>query len=218
MLLESPADEPRRRDVEACPRCDALLSSLQAFMTGDPEIPAGERAIADHVLARFIDQELVARSRPTRSVGAPATRPGWMFGSWMPRAAAALASACAVIAIVVLLARDPGQIGERMRGRPEGIVGGQAAGVILEPARLFPGGDLELSWSAVPGADHYFVELFDGDLDTVAVRGPVSAPPLRLAAEIFGGAGKGQEVFVRVQAFAGEKLLARSSLQTLLTR
>ncbi len=217
-LLELPADDPRRLDAGGCPRCDAMLCALRAFLAGDPTIPRREQGAAERALARFIAQELVttAPSKATRALRARAGRWRAMLGGWTPARTAALAAASALAAVMVHVSRDgpdPGRLGQRTRG-DAGDLGGAAGGLILERPLTLPGGDLELRWAAVTGADRYVVELFDSALDTVAICGPIPRPPLRIGADVLARAGGGR-LLVRVRALSGDALVSLSPLQTL---
>lgn len=206
-----PPDDPRRAEAEACPRCGAQLAALRAFLAGDPEIPTAESAAADRVLAEFVATRIVSRPPPA----GPARRPVQRPRSFAPRRLAAMASVCAVVVLALILTRetgDPAPIGARLRG--EAPVAG-AAGIVLQSTGPTADGGFELNWRPVAGADHYVVEVFSGDLDTLAVLTPLSRPSARLAAGLLRAPAAAGGVLVRVVALAGDRRLAVSPLRPL---
>jgi hypothetical protein len=213
ILALSPGD-PRHAEVEACPRCSAQLAALRAFLAGDPEIPAAESAAADRALAEFVATRIVS---PLPSAG-PGRHSGRRARRFAPRRFAAVASACAVATLAVFLMRgtgDPAPIGTRLRG--DAPAAGSAAIVIQQTGPTADGG-LELSWRPVAGADRYAVEVFSGDLDTLAVLAPLSRPTVRLAPGLLQTPAAAGGVLVRVVALAGDRRLAVSPLRTLSVR
>ena len=38
-ICDLPPDDPRRREVETCPRCDSLLRAMSAFLADDDIFP-----------------------------------------------------------------------------------------------------------------------------------------------------------------------------------
>lgn len=213
-LLELPDDDARRAEAAACPRCDARLAALRAFLAGDPELPADELAAADRALAAFVAARFSSPPAPTAAGPRPArraTRPDWTRLT-------ALASACAAVALTVLLVRtagDPAPLGARLRGAP--AAAGPAA-IVVRQSGPAADGAIELSWPPVAGADRYVVELFTGDLDTLAVLPPLATPDVRLAPELLGTRGGAGEVLVRVVALAGQRRLAASPLRAVAAR
>jgi hypothetical protein len=209
----SPGD-PRRAEAEACPRCGAQLAALRAFLAGDPEIPAAESAAADRALAAFVATRLGSR-RPS---AAPARPSGRRPRPFAPRRLAAMASACAIVALALLLVRDagdPAPIGARLRG--EAPAAGTAA-IVFQQAGPTADGGHELNWRPIAGADHYVVEVFSGDLDTLAVLAPLFRPTVRLAPGLLRSPAATGGVLVRVMALAGDRRLAVSPLQALTGR
>lgn len=210
-ILALRANDPRRTEIEACPRCGAQLAALRAFLAGDPEIPAAESAAADRALAEFVSTRIVS---PRPSAG-PLRRSGRQTRLFAPRRFAAVASACAVVALTVFLVRDagdPAPIGARLRG--EAPAAGVAP-IVIQQTGLMADGGLELSWRPVAGADHYVVEVFSGDLDTLAVLAPLSRPTARLGPGLLQAPAAAGGVLVRVVALAGDRRLAVSPLRAL---
>jgi len=208
-ILALRANDPRRTEIEACPRCGAQLAALRAFLAGDLEIPSAESAAADRALAEFVSTRIVSRLAPAGA----APRPRRRTRLFAPRRFAAVASACAVVALTVFLVRDagdPAPIGARLRG--EAPAAG-AAPIVIRQTGLMADGGLELSWRPVAGADHYVVEVFSGDLDTLAVLAPLSRPTARLAPGLLQAPAAGGGVLVRVVALAGDRRLAVSPLR-----
>jgi hypothetical protein len=213
-ILALPSNNPRRTEAETCPRCGAQLAALRAFLAGDPEIPAADSAAADRVLAEFVATRIGSRLPPAVPARRPVRRPR-LFAR---RRFAALASACAVVALAVLFMRsagDPAPIGARLRG--ETPVAGSAA-IVFQPTGPTADGGLDLSWRPIAGADHYVVEVFSGDLDTLAVLAPLSRPTARLTPGFLRTPAAAGGVLVRVVALAGDRRLAVSTLRALSVR
>lgn len=200
-----PIDDPRRADAQGCPRCAARLAALNAFLAGDPDLPAIDATAADRALADF-----VSRLPPTARTPHPARARRW----FAPRRLLPLASACAAVALAVLLVRhagDPVPIGARLRGAAPAAA---PASIVIHRTGPAADGSFDLTWSPVAGADHYTVELFSGDLDTLAVLSPLLRPTAHLALEILQGQDAASGVLVRVRALAGDRALAVSPLRT----
>lgn len=211
--LALPLDDPRRAAAEACPRCGARLAALDAFLAGDPDLPADEAAAADRALAEFVATGLGPRPQPPQP-----PRPARAARRFAPRHFAATASLCAAVALAVLLARDagdPAPIGARLRG--EAPVAGAAAIELVQGGPTADGGRA-LNWRPVAGADHYAVALFSGDLDTLAVLAPLARPTVTLDPALLRAAAAAGGALVRIEALAGDRRLAVSPLLPLSVR
>ncbi len=213
-IADLPPGDQRRAEAEACPRCGAHLAALRAFLAGDPDLPPAESAAADRALAAFVATRFGSR-RPSAG---PARRLARRSRPFAPRRLAAMASACAVVALALFLVRDagdPAPIGARLRGEPPAT--GAAAIEFSQDGPTADGGH-QLGWRPVPGADHYAVEVFSGDLDTLAVLAPLAEPAVRLAPGLLRSPAAAPGVLVRVLALAGDRRLAASPLRALSDR
>ncbi|MBK8165270.1 MAG: hypothetical protein IPK64_04785 [bacterium] len=204
-LLDLPEGDERRREAAACPRCDAVLRSLSAFMAGDASIPAREKLAAERhlssVVAGLAGGRAVAaaplRSRPRSRASSAGRRWGWTAG---------LAAAAA---LVILLA-GPGPLGD---GAPNGRLrgGSRPAAVPLALEFATAGGDsLAVAWSPAAGAEAYGLELYTAELDTIMVLDGLRGTSARVAGRLLPLDGRG--VLCRVRAYARGREVAASAL------
>lgn len=204
-LLELPEGDERRREAAACPRCDALLRSLAAFMAGDDAIPAAERLAAERRLSSVVAGlagvrpavVAAARSRPRGRPSVAGRRWGWTAG---------LAAAAA---LVVLLAgpQPPGD------GAPNGRLRGGSQPVPAPLVLQFAtdaGDSLTVSWSPAAGAETYGLELYTAELDTLAILDGLRGTTARVAGDLLPSVGVG--ALCRVRAYAGGREVAASAL------
>jgi len=208
-LLAMPADDPRRRDADACPRCDSLLRGMAAFLDGDADLPNDEKVRAERHLAGVLAGAMAAKGEPaagsvtsaatdvrrTRSNRRSPRGQGWGWG---------LGLAAAAAGVMFFVAREPsapaGPSGVLRGGAPNASMAGD---LIVTVAAGPTEGQLLLSWPAVAGADSYVVELFTAELDTLAVLGPVTELSVTVAATLWGAggdAGSATGVLCRVRA------------------
>jgi len=198
-----PADDPRRRHAETCPRCRARLALFREFDSPSAP-PAGARIDeADSALAAAIERELAlpaplpfparaARPRPARGLGA-SLRPLW-----------AAAAALILVAGAWVLLRPPAPA----------VMRGPVSRAEL-PVATHRGVDrLTLSWRAVPGASRYVVRFYATDLSDLASVDAGRADHLELRRgalprPLAGGA----KVLWQVMALAGGDRLAASRTQ-----
>jgi hypothetical protein len=215
-LLDLPADDPQRCAAHDCARCDALLRAMDAFLEGDPSVPAAEAAAAEArlagTLAGLVGQPAPAGGR-TKTVHLRLRqrqrgRSGWGWG---------LGLAAVLTGIVILGTRPAWLPGEGSIG-PNGVLrGGEpVAGAPVDMAVTVVSsgeGELAVSWPAVPGADHYQLELFTTALDTLAVLGPLPEPAATIAADLVAGHSgpEGIGILCRVRASgpAGQVAVSR---------
>lgn len=211
------ARDPRRRHVEECPRCRALLAAYRAFMAGRDELadPAAEARLGE-LLAREIAAEPEPESVPAPVPASPGPPPlggllaflRTLAGPQLLRPALAAATVL-IIGIAVLRPWQPAPEHDIVL-RGESSPGAERV-VVLQPPRLVAGGELELGWSACPGADGYRVQLLSTGLTEVA-RFEVDAdttlriPAARLAAP---GAASPQLLW-RVEALLDGDVIAHS--------
>lgn len=152
-VLELPADHPRRRHAETCPRCRSLVASYLSFV--EAESVEG----ADLERARGM---LDARIRADASRWKPSRAPVRTF-RWQSllRPAPLLVAGLVVIAAAVFWSsRTPEQSSLR-EGAP------QSQAFALSPAQLTTDGSIQLSWSAMAGADQYQVRMYGPDFGEI---------------------------------------------------
>lgn len=149
-------EDPRRAHVEGCPRCQAILKSLAAFM--DPvEIPAeANLAEADTLLAAALEREMeVVRPAPT---------------FWTPFRVRVLSAVAAVLVVAVGLSLFGGGPDVVPNGEPVLRGVDDSAGRFLCHFDNPTGpGDPQLSWTTFDGATEYKVVAYDLQLKELAV-------------------------------------------------
>ncbi len=157
-LRENP-DDPRLVHLKSCPRCRALLSGYDRFMTCDPELADSD---AEAELMAALDAELSGFPEST-----PA-EPGFLtklrIGAWLRPALGGMAL---LLALWFLL-----PFGEQKPVDPSGSLREQenpAADFRME-AVVIDGGGLRLSWQSLVGASTYRVRLYEKDLSLLAIR------------------------------------------------
>jgi len=195
-VLKLPADHPRRRHLETCPKCRSALALFRAFDAGGPA-PAGARpGEARRRLSEIVEREL-GDTPPRRIVLAPRR---WFTSGWALATAATLVVG-AGLAWNALRPPSPVPAGNAWRGAA-------AAAPALEEAAVAPDGRLVLRWRAVEGAESYDVRVFSSALrevwhatvtDTTASLDPTGLP-----------GGPGAAAWWRVTALSGGRERARS--------
>jgi hypothetical protein len=205
VILESPADDPRRRHVESCPRCGARALSYQRFL----EAEAGESLRSeDHARLATLRAELTGGpgvSRANTSAMRERARPGWR--EWFkPAWQSALAFAAVVIVAGVFLSRPEGE--RAVRGPDDAR--GTATAVAAR------NGDVRFAWPTVPEADRYEVRIHSTGLGLLARfdAGPDSALTVP-ASDMPPEYRDGQVVLFRVVALAGSDELAAGTARPL---
>jgi len=170
-VLSLPDDDPRRRHLDECPRCRALLASYRQFLAPDAAPAGADTADAARRLEAALDREIGAGQMPapvTPGGESGRTRRGWprLLPRGVPqRTALAMAAALALVLVLPhVLPLPAGSGGERiLRGRDAA-----ASGPVLTPPRSLYGGGLALAWTGAAGADGYRVVLYDTGLAEVA--------------------------------------------------
>jgi hypothetical protein len=222
--------DPRRREVEACPRCHALLLSFDEFLD-DRSVPEGvDLEAARRLDAAFEREQVSERARPAATERAAEPVPirrsprgeraarRWTARWLAPGARLAWAAVAAVVVVgaYTALRQWPGYRGEDvLRSAPDSTA--VAAGErfrLLEPRVLSQG--VELSWTSVPGADAYRVVLLNPDLAEVGSLGPLADTTVILTPERRPqGWGPGSAVGWQVEALQAGHRLASSEAATL---
>ncbi len=225
-MIELPEGDTGRAHVERCPRCQARLIDLNAFLrpATEAEIPglaSVERRMAAALEAEMERDAASAAPRPVPSgpadtASARPTRTGALVHLWNRPAwvmAAAAAALVMVAGVFALWPHAPG--GDALRGTSGP---GNAANrqVHVFPARI-EGARAILRWRAVPGADSYLVSLFGSDLAERGRLGPLAGTAIGLPLDTLaaGGGPAGPLVWQVIALRAGDEL-ARSALQTAL--
>jgi hypothetical protein len=218
-LASLPEDDPERQRWAASPEFEARLRLWREF-----ESPAGGRLSAEE--ARSAARELGQRMEGAVRAGVPrgdhetvrsqmARRegPSWfqrMFGA-PPRMALAFASILVIgVATTWFLARE--------RTRPVERGATEHAAIQLLPERATPNG-VELSWTAVSGADGYRVIFYGADLNEIARIDRVTETRIELrSAALPAGLIPGHEVLAEVSALHGEDAIAISKSRLITPR
>jgi len=192
-LAALPADDPRRLEAAACPRCDSLMAAATAFLAGDETIPEAELADAERRLAAAV---------PSFTRRAPDAR-----RSRLQRLGAVVAAVAAVVvAVLVLVPSGPPTPSGTVRGGGH-VSGLPELGPVTVSAVSPESATHRLDWPAVAAADSYAVVLFAADLDTIATVGVPSGPPVAV--------DDPAAAFARVRALAGGTPVAESALLSL---
>jgi len=164
-LSALPDGDPGRRHLAGCPRCQALLVSLEDFL--EPRnLPAG----ADLPDART--RLTAARASGIKGSDAVDREPAGLvlrpvFRRWSPFRMRALAAVAAVLVLAASLALLRGAA-DNPRGTPVLRGAGTAEVVFSGAAAPLPGGGYRLGWPALPDAETYQVLIFDQGLVEIA--------------------------------------------------
>jgi hypothetical protein len=198
-VLSLGAGHPRRRHLDECPRCRALVTAYHDFLE-PAAVPEGARpAEAGTWLSEELARAIGSSSPPARPArgqsllqrvgdffAAPALRPVWA------------AAAVVVVAGVVLTT---------LQLRPEGepvLRGERPAALALEPAQPGPAASLRLRWQPLEGADSYQVRVYSTGLEELARLEPVANPEMVLRREqLPPGIAPGATLLWRVAALRG---------------
>ncbi|HXV15095.1 MAG TPA: hypothetical protein VEC56_12885 [Candidatus Krumholzibacteria bacterium] len=153
-------DDPRRRHVERCARCSAMLVAYREFLRADAPRNA-HVGDADTRLAAFIKERI-------EGIEATAGAPRKPRGRWFEMPSFRFAAAAAVMVVIA------GVVAQQMRGPDEPVVRGETRTVVtLDAPRVLADGAIALSWTSVPDADSYQVVLLRDDLSEI-VRTPAT--------------------------------------------
>ncbi len=208
--LGGDAEDPQRRHLDGCPRCQARLADYRDFMAAAMPVPPREVAAAMAAL----DAGLRSANAGEASLPAPAERRGRIlhpsFAHPLARVAFALAALFLLLVALDALPERPQR--REIRLRAEQVPPAPGSGLVLDAPRFLPDGALELSWQALPGADEYRLRLLAVDLALLAERGVGTATQLHLAAtELAALRAAGAILVWQVEARAGGDPLAIST-------
>jgi hypothetical protein len=214
-----PADDPRRRAVEADPIARAQLRAYLDFVAPGRLPEGADVAAAEARLLAALERELGVALEPVVDPGraptlAPRRSPGGLF-SWITvpawRPALAVAGALVVIAGGWLWTAPRG-------GREQPNLRGPAAPITPGPWRAEPSveaagaGQVRLKWNAAPGATRYAVVFLAADLHELARVDDRTETEFLLAGDALpAGLVPGQSVLWRADAFQGADEVGRSA-------
>ena len=213
-VVDAPAGSAERAHVESCPRCQAQLLALRAFIAPS-SLPADAKIeTAELELDRFIDQLTAApaAAAPRQIVTEP-TAPWWRR---LFRPGPQLVWAAAVVAVVVVgtwMAQGPPHERALTRG---GLMGTSDAGGVTtaEPTRLADGWLLE--WDGVEEATGYVVLVLGSDLTERARFDAGPATHLTVVRSALPeGLDPAEGLAWQVEARRGADVVARSSVAEL---
>jgi hypothetical protein len=235
-VLALAENHPRRRHLETCPRCRALLLEYRDFLSTD-DIPEGADPVAaERALGAALGREMETVAGDARLATVPGAgrdetgrtgsrdshrprgrAPGW----WFARQPAGVRALAAVLALVVvggasvLLLRGDGEPAPDILRSSDAEA---AAWDLTVVAGRFAANDapaLRLAWTPRPGADAYEVRVYATDLDPRGTFGPftdtTAVVPIAGLDEI---PAPGDPLLVRVVALAGGDEQERSPLVT----
>lgn len=203
-VLELPEDDPRRRHLEECPRCSALLFSYREFVAAGDR-PGADPGDAQRRLDRFIESEFERPAPDPSAAGSGPGRPGLLFEllGGLARRPAWVVAALVVVAAAVVWWRPWVEEPPVLRGRPAGA---PAAPLELSAPEILEDGSLRLSWALLPAADSYQVRLYDGDLTEIARFDTGALASFEIRRSMLPG-GAPRTMLWRVAAFAeGEEI------------
>jgi hypothetical protein len=175
-LLALSDDDPRRRHLDECPRCNAILTSYLAFLEADDAAGAAP-ADAESRLAGFLETVTGhSPARPTETVPgndgfiSKLTRALFLRPVW--------AAAAMVVVTAGVLWWSPWSQQERvLRDAPQGVPG-TGTPLDLHTPQIQPGGVVLLTWEPLEGADAYQVRLYGEDLAEIVRFQPTGEPSL----------------------------------------
>jgi len=178
-----------RRHVDECPRCQSLWLSYQTFMKADvagaPRIDEARRELE----ATIRRQATNDAARATRPVSRLSTRRRAELGWLRPGLIAAFATILAAVAISVWRGSSNEPV---LRG------GSQAVWELQTPH--VTGIAIVFTWSAVPGADAYDVEVYDDALNQVLHSAAVTTTTISVDRAAFANVPGGSALTWRVRA------------------
>jgi hypothetical protein len=202
--------DARRREIEECPRCRALLESYVEFLD-DRSVPEGiDVAAASERLSGLFEAEVGDDSpapplrAPHRGVALP-PRTARSWTAWLSGARVGWAVAAAlVVAIGLYWGRALAPMGgeDALRSGPDSTGTAVVRPGSLETRIVDVG--IELRWTSVPDADAYRVILLGDDLSQIAALGPLADTVLVVeAARLPAGVASGATVGWQVEALRG---------------
>jgi len=190
-------DDPVRRHLDGCARCQARVLSFQRFEADPDDVPAEDRAEARARLHSALRAEMGLAPRAART--AQALRPGFFWTFLRPALAAVL-----VVAAGAWLLAGP----TPWREHPDTMrdSGGRPALDVLPV--VVEDGQMTVRWKPVAGADEYRVTFFTADLQPASSAATTREPLFRVPVAAFRDSSQTRDwLYVRVVALkAGEEI------------
>ncbi len=183
--LELPADHPRRRHLETCPRCGARLASLRSFLEMS-DLPAGvDLENADRRLGHLVHQRIVGvrdaaperRQRPGKGASFLLALIHPLRQQPLRPVAALLAIVIAVVGIRLFVYPSQEALDRRLLRGPSAAAG--LAGSLPAPRQTETGG-LIFTWPSAENASTYRLTIYRADMSEVAAWATQGACSLRL--------------------------------------
>jgi hypothetical protein len=176
-----------KRHVDECPRCQSLWLSYQSFMSADtahaPRIDDARRTLEATI------RRSAAKSEEAPRVSRLSTRRRAELGWLKPGLIAALATVVAVTAILVW----------RNNSEEPVLRGGNKAVWELQTPHV-TGIAIVFTWSAVPNADSYEVEIYDDTLNQVLHSAAVTTTSISVDRSALANVQSGSALTWRVRA------------------
>jgi len=200
-VLERPADDPLRREVEACPRCAARLTAYREFIAEGAVVGARvdeARARLDAFRATRIEAPAMRRTDGARHG----------VGRWWRRLGESRALRPALVAATAVVVAAA--LWWHPWAPPAPVLRGVSDTAFAIASVQVDDGALDLSWSAFPEADAYALRVFTSDLTEVARFGPVAETRLSVpVSAIIGPAGGERSLLCSVVAISdGDEIAA----------
>jgi hypothetical protein len=207
-LLDLAPDDPRQRHLAACPLCRARLAEYRAFITEGPPAVGSRPEEANAALEAFT-------VRMIRGAGGAGGGGFWSRFRALraPRIVLVPGLAAAAIAAVILIAiLHPFPGGDERRPSLRGSSDSTITELAVKPV-LVRDGAVTFTWSLLPDADRYEVQIFDANLDQIARFDAGATAGLKTEPGVIPGADG--VLWWRVVAFRDGDELGRSPLSAL---
>ena len=180
-LLELGYDDPRRKHLDECPRCRALLTEYRGFMAPPTDAEGADLPDAEKRLTAFLKQKV----QQDGSIAPPPSPSVRFFRRTSFRLV--MAAAAVVFAVLTLMTyhdRQPPVSDEILLREGTGHGSFSEEGKVkLLPLGKRADSKTGLRWHKVKGADAYRVRLFSVELEELAILGPVTETSLLLSSE-----------------------------------
>jgi hypothetical protein len=176
-VLELPVGDPKRRHVETCPRCSAILASYKAFMK-EEILEGSDPDDADARLSAFIASMTAAPRDEVQA--APSAEDSTRKGILPQIMETFLMRPVWVTALLVVIAAGiygvlwwrPWTPYRTVLRSPSPV--GVSQPLALSAPQELSGGRVLLEWTPMDGADSYQVRLYGGDFNGIALLEPTS--------------------------------------------
>ena len=209
LVLHAGEDDQRRDHLLECPRCRASLAMYQSFLEGNPDLADKEMEarVAAGMHQYILENGTVARNADDVSDRSPVGENRFLNRTGFR----SLMGLAAVLVVIVAIDRFvPGHESHDLILRSSDI--SEADQLELSVAILTATGDIRLSWTSVPRADSYNVEILGSDLSVLQTESVSAAPTLDLpAGDIATWQSESASLLWRVTALAKGHVLARSA-------